>query len=149
RAARMDGHQPDDSHPSLTDLRVHLTVRLDPDIHEIMKNASERTGVSLNQMINKACREQIIGPGGAARIARERKRPTGRRKGEHVRAAAAYILGYLGNAAQARKAWPWGGRFTVRKGDPDSLVRAGAALAAEYDVRQEGRWGTSASASGA
>jgi len=145
-ADRMAGHQPDDTSPSLTDIRVQLTLRLDPDTYEIMKAAAERRGRSLNTMINEACRASITPPGGAARIARERRRLPRRPPGQQARAAAAYLMSYLGHRDGAARLWParWG-RLTARPGDPAALVQAGALLAAEFDVQQEGNgtWGTS------
>ena len=141
----MESQQPEpDTQPSLTDLRVQMTLRLDPDVHEIMKAIAEKENRSLNSMINKACRDAITPPGGAARIARERRRLRPQPSGQQVRAAAAYLLSYLGQQRAAARWWPWG-RFAARPGDRDSLWRAGALLAAEFDVQQGGgkTWGTS------
>ncbi len=115
-----------------------------------MAAISQRTGQSLNSMITEACRNSLTPPGGAAKIARARRRLPPRPEGESVRAAAAYILSYLGRGGDARKFWPWGGRFAARAGDSNSLWWAGAHLAAAFDRKQEGmtQWGTSARTSG-
>jgi hypothetical protein len=144
----MEVPQPDpltDSHPDLT--RVQMTLRLDAGTHDVMKGISERTGTSLNSIINKACRDAIAPPGGAARIARERRRLPRGPAGLQARAAAAYLMAYLGNARSAARMWPWPGRLPARPGDRDLLWRAGALCAAEFDtLQQEGRgtWATSA-----
>jgi hypothetical protein len=122
---------------------IALTLRLRPDIHANLAEIKERTGRSLNSLINEACENSVIPPGGAAKIARERRRLQVR--SDPARAALAYVLGYFGHTAQARKAWPGQGRFSVAEGDPSHLATAGALIAAEIDKTDgRGRWATSA-----
>src|SRR5258706_15703698 len=126
----MELHPPDpltDSNPDL--IRVQMTLRLDAGTHDIMKGISERTGKSLNSIINKACRDAITPPGGAARIARERRKLPRRPGGQQARGATAYLMAYLGNARAAAKMWPWGGKLAAAPGDRDILWRGRAPVA--------------------
>jgi len=115
---------------------VSLTLRLPPEVHADLKEVSGRLGRSLNTLVVEAVMHAMTPPGGAAQIAGQRRKLTTRRG--NAWAALAYLLGYLGRAADARKAWPWNGRFAVDEADPESLVQAGALLAAEIDRWQEG-----------
>jgi hypothetical protein len=115
---------------------VPLTLRLPPDVHAGLKGVAERTGRSLNTLIVEAVMFAMTPPGGAAQIAERRRKLTTRRG--NAWAALAYLLGYLGRKADARKAWPWQGRFSVDEADPGSLAMAGALIAAEIDRWQEG-----------
>ena len=116
---------------------ISLTTRLRPDLHEALERTKASTGKSLNLLINEAVEGHLIPPGGAVRIARARRRLPVRP--EPARAAAAYLLGYLGKLADARKVWPHQGRFTVRAGEIGDLEIAGGLIAAEMD-RRDGRW---------
>jgi hypothetical protein len=120
-------------------------IRLRPDIHHELEQIKKATGRSLNSLVNEACSQMTAmasATGGAAKIARERKRLP--RRTDPGRAALAYILGYFGQAASARRMWPWSGRFTVKAGDPAHLALAGALLADEIDRIGERKWATSA-----
>lgn len=118
---------------------ITLTTRLRPDLHEALERAKASTGKSLNLLINEYVEQGLTSPGGAAQIARARRRLPVRP--EPARAAAAYLLGYLGRLAEARKVWPHQGRFTVKAGDVENLATAGGLIAAEID-RTDGRWAT-------
>jgi hypothetical protein len=140
----MERQQPHDTAPFDW---VPLTTRLRPDLHVLLEAQKARTGKSLNRLINEMVEAAFIPPnGGAAKIARVRRRLPAR--SEPARAAAAYLLGYLGRPGEARKLWPWSGQFKVKAGDPEHLIIAGALAADEFD-RKDKRWGTSASPSGA
>jgi hypothetical protein len=139
----MENRQPHDTAPFDW---VPLTTRLRPDLHVLLEARKARTGQSLNRLINEAVEAAFIPPnGGTAKIARVRRRLPAR--SEPARAAAAYLLGYLGRASEARRLWPWSGQFKVQAGDPEHLIIAGALAADEFD-RKDGKWGTSASPSG-
>lgn len=121
-------------HTDTQDDWPRLPVRMRPDIHHGLELMKANTGRSLNALVNEACDQMIslhAAAGGAAKIARERRRLPLR--SEPARAALAYLLGYLGRAAEARKMWPWAGRFHVKPGDPSHLPLVGALIAAEID----------------
>lgn len=130
-------HDPADTFPPVD--RIPFTLRIDPDIKKQLDDISERTGRSLNSLINEACAHAMTLPGGSARIDQERRKliPQGDR-GEQAWAAVAYILSYLGADDDARRAWPWTQDFPGEGGAED-LVHAGALAAAEIDHWQEGR----------
>lgn len=120
---------------------VTLTARLRPDLHAQLEERKRAGSIrSINMTINEAVESYLAQAGGAAEIAKMRRRLLPRSNPAH--AAAAYLLGYLGNEGQARRWWPWSGRFTVKAGDPVNLPLAGALIAAEID-KTEGKWGTS------
>jgi hypothetical protein len=140
----MENQQPHDTAPFDW---VTLTTRLRPDLHVLLEARKARTGQSLNRLINEAVEAAFIPPnGGTAKIARVRRRLPAR--SEPARAAAAYLLGYLGRGTEARRLWPWNGQFKVKAGDTEHLIIAAALAADEFD-RKENTWGTSASPSGA
>jgi hypothetical protein len=119
---------------------VSLTLRLPPALHAALKEVSATRHRSLNSLIVDAVQHAMTPPGGTAQIAAARRRMTlaGRRgRAEQARAAVAYVLGYLGRRADARREWPWLGRFAVEKADTASLAMAGALLAAEIDRVQK------------
>lgn len=119
---------------------VRLTVRLLPDVHHGLAQIAEQTGESLNTLVNKYCRQAMIPPGGTAQIARMRRRLPPR--SEPARAALSYLLSYFGKQAEARRVWPWHGKFSAAEGDTASLVLAGALAAVEIDKREGRPWGT-------
>ena len=125
---------------------VDIRVRLRPDIHLDMQAVKDRTGQSINSQINSYCEQRLVPAGGAARIGRTRRHLPPR--SDPARAALAYLLGYLGRGAEARKAWPWQGRFAVRAGDPEHLIMAGALCADAHDRNGRAAWVTSDAPSG-
>ncbi len=130
----MASAQRDISDTLTGDETVSLTLRLKVTTHEKLEAVKAAGGPSLNSQINKMC-EDALTPGGAAQIAAQRRRLTPRgRPGPGARAALAYTLGYLGYGRDARRAWPWNGRFAVPEGDPEHLALAGALLACEIDL---------------
>src|SRR5262245_12557633 len=115
---------------------VAMTTRLRPDLHADLEAVKNRTGKSINMMINEYVEQGLAqAGGGTAKIARMSRRLP--RRSEPARAAVAYLLGYLGQAGQARKWFPWSGRLAVKMGDLDVLPLVGALVAAEID-RKEG-----------
>lgn len=125
---------------------VAITTRLRPDLHAELEARKQAGAVkSINMEINAAVEAHLFPAGGAEKIAGMRRRLLPRSNPAH--AAVAYLLAYLGQPAQARRWWPWSGRLSMKAGDPESLVLAGALAAIEFD-KTEGRWATSASPSG-
>lgn len=122
---------------------VAITTRLRPDLHEQLERR-KRAGTikSINMEINKAVEQYLAQADGAAKIVSMRRRLLLPRSNP-AHAAVAYLLGYLGNDGQARRWWPWSGRFSVEAGDPANLPLVGALIAAEID-KTEGKWGASA-----
>lgn len=120
---------------------VPFTLRIDPEIKAQLDDIKERTGKSLNSLINEACGQALTLPGGSALIDRERRKliPQGDR-GEQAWAAVAYLLNYLGATDDARRAWPWTQDFPGEGGTED-LARAGGLCAAEIDHYQKGHRG--------
>lgn len=113
--------------------RIPFTTRFDPDIKEQLDKVSERTGRSLNSLINEACANAMTEPGGVSLInqARRKMTPQGER-GEQAWGAIAYLLAYLGADGDARRAWPWTQDFCP-EGAVEDLSQAGALAAAEID----------------
>lgn len=132
-------HDPADTTPPAD--YIPLTLRLNPEVKQQLDEVKERTGKSLNSLINEACEHALTLPGGSALIDRKRRTliPQGDR-GEQAWAAVAYLLSYLGAAADARRAWPWTQDFPG-EGGLDDLVHAGALAAAEIDHWQKGKPG--------
>lgn len=127
---------PRDLSDTLTgDETISLTLRLKTATHAQLEEVKTTTGRSLNALINEACEHALAPAGGATQIVVQRRRliPRGK-QGEQAWAALAYILGYLGQDRQARRAWPWKGRFNIIEGDPKHLPLAGALLACEIDI---------------
>src|SRR5213075_430236 len=91
---------------------VHTTTRLRPDLHAALEAVKSRTGKSINMLINEAVENALTPPGGAAKIAKKRARLPMRSAPD--RAAAAYLLGYLGRLGEARRLWPWSGRLSIK-----------------------------------
>jgi hypothetical protein len=111
---------------------VSLTLRLPAPLHAELKQMATRRQRSLNSMIVEAVQFAMTPPGGASLIAKAR-RDVGPRGRAQARAAAAYILAYVGEQSGARRLWPWQGRLTLAAGDPSYLPAAGAHIAAEID----------------
>lgn len=120
---------------------IPVTLRLRPDLHERLKEVSEATGRSRNNLINQAVEFAMTPPGGATRIAAQRRKITMQGdNGEQAWAAVAYILAYLGFLSDAERAWPWSGKFFAEPAGflIENLVKAGGYIAAEIDRFQEG-----------
>lgn len=119
---------------------VPLTARLKPEIHAAMKEYAERSGRSLNSLLNEACADALTIPGGSAQINNERRKltPAGDRA-EQAWAALAHILAYLNLGPDAKRAWPWSDEVPPGDSDIYNLAMAGGLLAAEIDLFQGGQ----------
>lgn len=122
---------------------VQLTARLHEDLHRQLGEMSNRTGKSMNRLLNEAVEMAISPPGGAAMISEERKRQLATYDARHdarhenaelARAALAYLQEYLGwhKSAMADYPWEWES-FNPGPAPPDTLAKAGALIAAEID----------------
>lgn len=119
-----------------------LTLRLQPDLKEYLDGIKEQTGHSLNTLINKAIEHAMTPPGGAAQIAKARRKitPAGDRA-QQAWEAVAFILSYLGAKTDAQRAWPWEDPFPGT-GEIGDLATAGGLCAAEIDLFQNGTQGS-------
>jgi hypothetical protein len=116
---------------------VQLTARLYPVVHHHLAAESERSGKSLNRLLNEAVLASLTPPappGAASKIVRIRRRLSPRPL--QVQAAMAFLLSYLGKAKEARKLWPAGWGDFPGQGTTDDLVYGAALMAVEHDMPQ-------------
>jgi hypothetical protein len=116
-----------------------FTVELPAEMYTQLEVLSRQLDRTMDSMIAEAVRYSMTPPGGAARIARKRRQftPSGGHE-EMVWAAIAYLMSYAGIEDDARRVWPWRGKFTPGEDVADNLATAGALVAAEIDRWQEG-----------
>lgn len=122
---------------------VQMTARLAEDLHRRLGEMSNRTGKSMNRLLNEAAEMAMSPPGGAAMISEERKRQLARftaqyddrhDRSELAKAGLAYVLEYLGWHDAAMSEFPWKPEeFRPGSTPQETLARAGALLAAEID----------------